>query len=909
MTKAPGESMRPFERGKKEFGENHLAAFLHQFREDLSQQYESIRQRHVKGESGYNIVKLLSNTADFMVKKTVNLGLEQEGINPDVMSRLCICALGGYGRSELSPCSDIDICVVYDEELDTTLKKFNEFLVHFLWDIGYKIGHSLRTIAEAHDLALKDIKAFTSLLESRLVCGNPDLFAALKLKVKELQNGETAAKFLQQKIRERFEELPSEYKDLFSPEPNIKENAGGLRDFHTAIWLTMMVFNAENLDDLVTQGHISSEEQLEFAESLDFIWKLRNDLHFHFGRQEDTLTYKNQQIVAQNLGYQSPDQSSTLLLMQDYYAAAVQMRRFLTIAAKICDQPVQVYEPLGVNELVDTRRGIVIEGDLIFAGLHDKNWFTHSPTRLMEIYWECARKNAQLSRATERLVTQNLHLVNDTFRTNELVKRFFLAICNRPLQTGSALRQAAESGLLGKYLPEFEAVKGVLRYEDFHHYPVDEHTLQALEAIAKIPSIEGTVGRCLQEALEHLPDPYILMLAILFHDLGKAKGEVHLAESVRIAGEICDRIGISEDDKNRVTFLVEHHMLMNTLSQWRDTDDEHIVQNFVKTVKTEERLRALFLLSFADLYAVGPNVWNEWKGTLLLQLYLRTVKRLMGRAETLDEEFWKSEKAIQIREYLPESLHSEIEPHLRGLGQRYFLSMPAPQIAEHILWIEEAKTKGLSVHHRDDYTNAQSLVVICTRDRQGLFSALAGSFCSQLIDVNSAAVFTRPDGFIVDCFTVSDVRGQRPLTRNQVRTLERVLRDVLLNGADVNSYVEQAKGRLFALFQPRIQTPTRILFDNNSSKTDTVIDVETGDRTGLLYDITRAIAKAGLNITTARIMTDARRVRDSFYVHRGGKKLISPEEQKEVRDRIHAAIHPRSVIKDETPSTNLEGEE
>ncbi len=865
-------------------------------REFFLTQRDKIRKAHEIGDASLIIVKSLSNTADFVVRGAAQLAAAALPANASVLSRVCLCALGGYGRAELSPYSDLDICVVYETDLDDSLLEFNRYLVHFLWDVGFKVGHSLRTVGEARELAERDIIAFTSLLESRLICGNPEIFAQLKLRVRELQQGEFAARFLQQKIRERFEELPQEYSDLFAPEPNVKENAGGLRDFHTAIWLCMMMFNAENLDDLVTQGHISPEEQLEFVQAIDFVWRIRNELHFRLDKAEDTLFHANQQIIAKSLGYNSSEQSSTLLVMQDYYAAAVQIRKFLSIITRICDRPVSPALLVKQSDESEPRYGIFVENGLLFAGIHDKNWFAHSPTRLIEVFWECARRNVQLSRATERMIAENLHFVNDTFQTNELVKRFFLGICNRPLQAGATLRQATSVGFLGRYIPEFEAVRGVLRYEDFHHYPVDEHTLQALEAIGKIPFLEGTVGRCLQEALEHLPDPYILILAILFHDLGKIHGEQHIAESVRIASAICDRIGLSKEDKDRVTFLVENHMLMNMLSQWRDTDDEHVIQNFVKTIKTEERLRALFLLSFADLYAVGPNVWNEWKGTLLLQLYLRTVKRLLGRAETLDEEFWKSEKANFIRQQLPEHLKSELENHLIGLGQRYFLAFSASEIAEHIHLIDEAKRSGLAVHHRDDHTNAQSTVVICTRDRHGLFSVLAGTFSSQLIDVNSAAVFTRPDGYIVDCFTVSDVRRQRPLTKNQVKTIERVLTQVLLEGKEIQSFVDQARSRLFALFQPRIQTPTRILFDNHSSEKDTVIDVETGDRTGLLYDITRAIAESGLNITTARIMTDARRVRDSFYVNYRGEKITEQEQQEVIRKKIHAAIHPRPFV-------------
>jgi len=653
----------------------------------------------------------------------------------------------------------------------------------------------------------------------------------------------------------------------------------------------MMSYGVNSLDEAVAQGLIAPEEQLEFAQALDFVWRIRNELHFHTGTAQDRLTFKHQKHLAEAFGYRSEQQSGVLQFMQEYYGAASRLRRFLSITARVCDYPA----PPSIADAAGAPRDLVIEEGQLFAGLGDPAWFAHEPARLMRVYWESARHGARISRSTERLVTQHLHLVGDTFHASDLVRRFFIAVCNRPTSAGAVLRDMANSGLLGRYFPEFSEIRGVLRYADFHHYPVDEHTLLAVESLARIPDLGGPVGGCLRESLENLSDPYIVVMAILFHDLGKAAGEVHVQESVERTRAICQRIGMPEEDTERIAFLVQHHMLMNNISQFRDTDDEHIVQSFANTVKTDQRLRGLLLLSFADLYAVGPNVWNDWKGTLLLQLYLKTVKRLLGRAETVGEEFWKAEKARRVVEATRDDIKNQVEDHLRGLGQRYFVAFTPDRIATHLACVAEARKTGLCVWSALNGGDRHGEVVICTRDRHGLFSELAGTFAAQLIDVNSAALFTRPDGYVVDCFTVTDARQRRAPTRRQLAKVERILREVLLHGDSIQDYVDRSRRRLFALLQPRIPVPTRIQFDNESSRIHTVIDIETGDRTGLLYDITRAMAEAGLNITAARVVTDARRVRDSFYVHKNHNRILDEEERETVRASIHNAIHPRST--------------
>jgi [protein-PII] uridylyltransferase len=861
-------------------------------REDIAQRRDAIRKRHDEGESGSNVVHMLAEAADAVLCSVFRFGLTRV-VNRDLLaSRVAFCALGGYGRGELSPYSDLDTCLIYEGQLDDNIRALNAYLIPFLWDIGFVVGYTLRSVDEAAALINEDMRDFTSFTEARLLAGNSTVFARLKLIAREAQFGRWARVFVAAKARERIEDLPSDYRDLFHPEPNVKESAGGLRDLHTALWMLQIEYGAMSLEHVVGQGLITSDEHLEIVEALDFVWRIRNQLHYHAGSREDRLTFANQRHVAKAFGYKSGEHENIFEFMRDYYASARRLRRFLKIAAQLCNGQFASGDAQTAKPL---RIGLTFRDGELYAGENDPAWFAHNPARLMDLFWECARREVRLSRATQRMVTENLHLVNETFRSSDLVRRYFVAVCNRPYQSGMALRQAANCGFLDRYLPEFGAVRDVIRYEGFHHYPVDEHTLRAIESLALLQDSEEPAMRCLQTALEHLSDPYVLVMAVLFHDLGKAEGDVHVAESVRLTRQICRRIGMTEYDEERIAFLVEHHTVMNHISQWRDVDDDKILRDFTQTMRTEQLLRALFLLSYADLYAVGPNVWNEWKGALLMKLYLRSEKILLGRVETVGEAYWETSKAARVHELAADHNSAKVEEHLKTLGERYLMAFTPEQIAMHIDCVARAERTGLALHHMEMPATGMSEVVVCTRDKHGLFSRLAGSFSSLLVDINSAAVFTRPDGFVVDCFTVVDAHTRRPITSYCLTRLEQIMRQVVLEDKDVLPLVDASRKRLFALLQPVFPVPTRIEFDNDSSATHTVVDIETGDRTGLLYDITRSLSDAGIDIASARIVTDARHVRDSFYVTRNGLKITENDDQALVRDGLRNAIHPRSA--------------
>lgn len=851
-----------------------------------------IRTQHEGGASGTDIVRALSALADEVSSGVYAFALAHNPHRRTLRRRLALCAFGGYGRSELSPFSDLDLCLLYDGAFDDDIENMNGYIVPFLWDLGFNVGYALRSVSETCELALQDLESLTSVWQARVITGNTMIYARLKLCVRDNQAEGTIRKFIEQLLKGRKEKLDPKYQDLYVAEPNLKENKGGLRDFHTGLWLFMMAYGAKDLDEVAAQGELTEEEHLQIRAALDFLWRVRNELHWHAGKAEDVLTFENQHYLASALGYGTPEKPDVAPFMADFFNASRSLRRFLRIAARSWN-----HETTSEGEVDETpaRGGIRIVGGEIVAGENDPHWFASHPTRLMEVFWRSAQLNARFSHTTEREITANLDLVGESFRSGDLVRRFFVAICGRPLRAGMVFRQMLRTGMLYAYMPEFEAIGGIIRYEDFHHYPVDEHTIRAVEALALLEDGDDPVSRCLRVCLEHLSDPHILIIAILFHDLGKAEGDVHTEESERLTWIIGERIGLSKEETEHVAFLVKHHILMTHISQYRDIDDEEIVRSFAETMQTEQRLRELFLLSYADLHAVGPNVWSEWKGALLMKLYLRAERILISRADSTSGEVYRAEKADNVRAKVAPPVRQLVDPALAALGPRYALAFSTDNVVEHMTQLAEAMETGFAVRTRAIDGINSTEIVICTHDRRGRFAQMAGCFAAQLINVSSAALFAGPDDWVLDTFVVRHARRDRALTPAEIDALKQVFTEVLIGGGDVAPMVEKARNRLFAMVERSYPMPTRIQFDNESSTQFTVIDVETGDRTGLLYDIARAMTEEGLDIATARIVTDARRVRDAFYVTSQGSKLEQLDDHARLRTVIHDAIHPRAA--------------
>lgn len=876
--------------GNPDFGEIDRGTCLRVTREFVQQRWKEIRAHHDAGESGVQLLEEISQTVDELVKGAMAFSLFSNRNRKMFQGNVSLCALGGYGRNEMCPSSDIDLCLLFEGKETPEIRTIGEYFLPFMWDLGFVTSYATHTVEEAVQLVESDPEMFTSYSTARHLLGDTSTTARLKMALTELRKNLSAKVVTELRGRLEPELMPNPDQDLYRPEPNVKETAGGLRDYHSALWLLFLGGGPATPDEMKELGQLEPQEHLNLMEALDFLWHIRIELHFLTGKNENKLTFERQRLVAKSLGYGEEGQDAIDRFMQDYFNAARVVRGFLMEVARLGAHPTA-----GEVELKDTEdpstRYLYVKNNKIHAGTKDTQCFAENPVRLMEVYWESARKQLPVSANTQKMIQKNLHLVGESYRSNDMVRRYFVAICNRPLQAGYALRQMHESGLLAAYIPEFGAVSGIVRYADFHSFPVDEHTLRAVEAIHVIPDMQGGIGQSFQRTLEHLHHPYILIISLLFHDLGKVSGEKHVEEGVMIAQNICERMGMSEEDTEQICFLVRHHMLMNEISMYRDTDDFEVVHNFAEEMKSEDRLRALLLLSYADLAAVGPNVWNEWKGALLIKLYLRSERILQGRDEGgQDIPYWTWPKADHVRELVSEPLKASVEKFLRDMGERYFATFSAEHISMQMLCLEEARNEKLGMRLGTHPDANLSEIVVCTQDRPGLFADLAGCLAGNMMNVQSASIFTTPDGFAIDSFVVAEAVGGRAVTQSEFEAFCKLTRKVLLDREEVSPYVEKARRRIFGLLRPRVPVRSCVEFDNNTSSTNTVVDIEAADRTGLLYDIARVFTDHGISIQSSRIVTDARRVKDAFYVRLNNGKVADNNMLESLRADLLQAV-------------------
>lgn len=859
--------------------------------------WNEIRDHHRAGATGETVVHALSNAADIIVRTACDAAATACGDADVLRESVCICALGGYGRNELSPHSDLDLCLLYREPRNEIIEAANAFLVPFFWDAGFDSGYVFQSIPDAREIALSEPAMLTSYVLSRPLWGNDELLAELKATMGGLDTDAGKACFEQAMQRRDRATLAPQHAERFSREPNLKEQAGGLRDYHAARWMLALSFGDVPLDVLAARGVLPGEALLRLNEGLDFLWRVRNELHWARGKRHDTLDYATQEHVAQAFAYGGDPARAVERLMQDYYAAAHAVRDFLMVVARICQK--ENVQPAAEEADESADRQIFVLQGRIQAGATDPNWFSEYPPRLMRVFWESARARVPVSDATLARITAHRHLVGSDFQSNELVRRFFFAICSYPDYAGKVLRQMSECGLLGAYIPEYGAVQGLVRHKSFHSFPVDEHTLRAIESLGELDRIEGTVGRFLHRTLEHVQDPHVLVMAILFHDLGKAIEGEHVEEGLKIVAAAAERMGWPEQVTERVSFLVENHMVMNEIAMYRDTDDPVVVNAFAESMRSEERLRELVLLTFCDLRAVAPGVWNDWKGALLMKLSLKTERILSGRNGALAEDYWRSPRVREIVAHLREAepalseedADNRVRAHLQGFGDRYLIAFRSPEIAAHIPALEQALRENLVVRHTP-LESGMSEIAIFTGDRNGLFTSITGAFTTHGAAVKSAGLFTNDAGGVVDVFLVTDARDARPLTPHQFDAFEQTLRKVLLEGGDIQHMVDQSRRRLFAILQAPAPVATRVQFDDTASPNDTVLDIEAGDRTGLLYDIAAVLSEHGVSVLSARIDTDNLRVRDAFHVQKDGRPLTDQKLRETLRAQLRARLDP-----------------
>src|SRR5262245_10272843 len=858
-------------------------------RAHLNSNVDFLRAAHLGGASGQQSVQAYAAFMDGFLATLFRLAAEdakREGIAP---VPLVLVALGGYGRGELHPLSDLDLMVMYDGEMGPYVQRVTQGLLYALWDLGLQVGHAVRSLPDCLAMARTDFPSRTSMQQARFLVGDRRLFNRFRKVLAENVYQKDFAQFLETTLGERDQRYRKFGGSPYTGEPNVKESAGGLRDIHTAMWLASTKFGTRTLRELTDKRLITEREQKAADEALTFLWRVRNELHFLSGHKNDVLSRDIQPQIAKNFGYTADELSLPVeKFMRDYYLHARVIhrvsRRLIARCRETLSRRTAVQRRLRQDALAD---GLVVIDEQIHLAHADGRAFREDPSRLMKVFWHCHRLGFELGVDVERAVEESLGLVDDEFRRSPEVRDLFLSICRGWGRAALTFREMHELGLLGRYLPEWGALTCLVQYDVYHKFTADQHSLLAVEHLEALAPGQSAESEASARVLNDVERPDLLMLGMLLHDIGKGRGHGHVAKGIPLIEELTARIGLAPEDADKVVFLVARHLTMSHTAQRRDIDDPKTVQALADVCGTPERLRMLYLLTFADMRAVGPGVMTGWMAQILGELFRRSLARLTGGT---GEPPTRDVVAARVWEAMHrEGTRRTVSEHLAMVSDRYLATTSPQRIAAHLRLVErlEEDVIATELFHHPDLDSSE--LVIATRDVPGLFSLIAGSLAAHGINILSAQINTRADGIAIDTFQVNDPMGE-PVTEEARwrRTLD-ALRRVIRDEESVSALL--ARRRAGRAAPETVPGPPKVSVDNLLSDTHTVVEVKCPDRVGLLYAITRTLSEQGLDIGSARIATEIDHAYDTFYVtDREGGRIEDAASSTRIKEALEDAL-------------------
>jgi [protein-PII] uridylyltransferase len=859
-------------------------------REYLDRVRAGLFQRHQAGAGGLEIVRDFAAAMDRLLKAIFRYADGGQGKKfPRLHQRLTVVARGGYGRSELNPYSDIDLLFLHDYKPGPYLEVVTETILHALWDAGLVIGYSVRNATECIKMAAADLKEKTAILDARLLAGDNELYARFEQSLISDVLNRDQQNFFKAKLDESRERHKRYGDSVYLLEPQLKEGEGGLRDLHTALWLAKVKYRVRSLPELVQRAIVIDAEMGEVIGAQDFLLRLRNALHFASRRHTDQLTFEFQEQIAPTLGFRDGGGlAASAHLMRAYYQQASTILRFSEgLTARVTQDMAtsRFFRRIPGRQI---RPGVIIQSHVL--GITDSHLFKREPLNLITIFADCQAHGVELSGSTYQLVRDHLGLIDDRMRqlpeTGAALMRI-LSARNRVADTLEAMHRA---GVLGAIVPEFGNLYARVLHDLYHIYTVDRHSLAAVRELEKLRAGEFKDSSSLltEVAREYDALPSVF-LALLLHDIGKGHGHDHHERGALLAGEVCKRLGRDSEEADLVVFLVHEHLTMSQVAQKGDVNDDRTVADFARLVGSIDRLKALYLLTFADMRAVAPSVYNNWRDMLLSDLYMKALKLLeQGDREAVDPDRRLALVKTAVRAHLTATSASarEISDFLELMPERYFLTVPETDIPTHFEAMRALGERRLVCRHRHFPDLEFSEFVVVTADQPGLFSKIAGVLTANYLNILSARITTRADGIALDVFHVSHLQGARTLAMEEDRWLrvERDLERVLTDTQDIAALVagaqrSQQAGRKFVR-----HVPTEITVDNRSSERFTVVDVFTQDRVGLLFAITHTLFELGYKIHLARISTNADQALDVFYISdRAGNKIVELDRMRALR--------------------------
>jgi len=842
------------------------------------------QDRHVKGASGLDVVEQLTLAADTLIQA---LFQEAREAHPRTLRKgYAVIALGGYGRGQLNPKSDIDLLFLFDKV--HTGDPLTRSVLHTLWDLRFEVGYSTRTVSECVQAGQEDVESLTAMLESRFLAGDEKLHGAFRTTMSGQFMGRKARQFVQQKIDERV--LRTARSSVQLQEPNIKENPGGLRDAHTAGWLLVARRNRRAPEGFLEEHLLSKRAYQEYTEALSYILRVRNELHFRTNKAMDVLEHDLQLQVAEGLGYVDTDHEMGVeQFMRDYYTHARSIHQLTDL---ICEKLGSTSVANKALDLIVRRPlddGAMLSHTQIQLPKRRSGFFEQDPHRLLSLFLDAQLFGARINHTAQQAIQDNLHLIDDSLRESPRAAKIFLEILRSPGDVALTLRRMHDLGVLGAYIPEFGGLTCLVQYNLYHIYSADEHTLvtiQNLERLGKSPDLPRDLHP-FRRLFNDLARRELLYIALLMHDVGKARrGKDHSVEGAEMSRSFLERIDLPESQIKSIEFLVRHHLSMSHISQRRDLGDEDMIADFASDIESVEDLRMLCLLTYADLSGVTKTAWSAWKGQLLWELFVKTFNAIEDEGKGSEQETALEEAIHQILEEVDgDHERQRVEEHVRSLPLRYAQTVSGDELCTHLDLIEKLNDGPVAVDFTE--SGAFSEVTVCTRDLPYRLSQICGVLATNDLNIFSAQAYTRADGIVIDTFQVTCPDGASKVESRQRSRVRSQLGKVLDGSTEIRELFEKHQARWSRRKRPARTVPAEIHVDNDIAEQFTVIDVFTKDGVGLLYRITETLSDFDFDISTARISTQADRAIDAFYVrHKASGKINDRNLLEDVRAKL-----------------------
>jgi [protein-PII] uridylyltransferase len=881
------------------------------FKRFLKLEEHRLRLWHNAGGGGREIARQRADLIDIVFRELFE-NISHSVAGKAGTERVAVAAFGGYGRREMNPFSDVDLMFLIDrghpsERLENIIRQ----TLTGLWDLGFKVGHSTRSLAQAVKAANEDMITKTSMLECRFLLGDRELFQDFKSRFeRDCIVGKEEAY-----VKWRFESQTENHKKfgdtVFMQEPNVKNGCGGLRDYQNLLWISFVTKRLNTTAKLVEPRILRASERASLEKAYDFLLRVRTQMHYLNGRPTDGLTLQLQGRVATAFHYpQKHILRRCEAFMRDYYSSTRDIAQITATALERLQLAAAAPAKHGLLDALIRRKAKTVR----FDGFQAKNGqifplsrevFHEDPARLIRVFRHAQVRQLDLSMELRDLIRRRLRLIDRTFQYARETREIFLDILSHKGEVGRILRAMHDLGVLGRYLPEFGALTCLVQHEFFHRYTADEHTLVCIEKLDAVLLSDEKRLAGYRKLFQKLEDPAILYLAVLLHDVGKAANtRHHEEESAILAHKVARRLQLPPERRRMLITLVDAHYTLSHTAQTRNLEDPATIAEFAGIVKTGEKLNALMLLTLADGMGTSDQNWSDWKESLVWSLYRKTNEYLDAGPSWIEERRRDRESLFTaVSRLLPRDFAEEIEAHFAHMPERYFHAFDADRIVGHLRLFRAFFESRLQPNQEfapvfawiERPEMGHSEVWVCGWDRERLLERIAGAFLTAHVNILSADIFTRGDSLALDIFRVCDPRLQ-PITsvRDQQR-VESSLREALREADyDFTPFIgEPSRLRGYRLSQ-EAELPTRIVVDSTSHPLYTIVEIQTPDRLGLLYSLLRALGETGLSIHTSRITTEMEVAMDTFYVTtRDERKVESPATLERLQRLLQRAASGR----------------